>query len=33
VTNEFIYRLEMTPTRVPAPADSWSQLMNPQMQH
>jgi hypothetical protein len=28
VTNEFTYRFEMTPTGIPAPADSRSELMN-----
>jgi len=33
VTSEFTYRFEMTPTGIPAPADSRSELMYLQMQH
>jgi hypothetical protein len=33
VTNEFTYRFEMTPIRIPAPADSRLKLMHLQMQY
>jgi hypothetical protein len=33
VTNEFTYRFEMTPTKMPASAEGGSELMNLRMPH